>query len=574
MLNDNQTSLNRIQKTLFLVVAFCLLATSSASAATLSLSPSTTTLSAGNIVTIKILTNTLGVSINNAEATLQFPTDLLEVVSVSKAGSIFTLWVEDPSYSNASGKVSFNGGIASPGYSGSAGTIASVTFKAKKQGTASLLFTDAAVRQNDGLGTDVLSSKGSATIAIGGVEELPAAPVDEQPVTKNLVPLKPVVSSGTHPDQEHWYASGTASFDWKVPTGITSIQAQTNKTPLGIPTISYDNSVTQKTLTNLTDGVYYFHIRYANANGWSPLTHYTIRIDTTAPETFTPVVTTTGSVSTIVLDAKDATSGIEYYSVAIDGGDPLVVRKADLDTSSAFTLPPQKEGTHTVLVTAYDKAGNHTQATTTFTSSFISTPTLSVSPLEIQRGESVTVFGTSDYFNKQVEVIIESKGKTIKTYTQTIAPDGTFSVTTDRIKEVGTVSVSARTVLSATVKSVPSERIYITVLKSEIAKVSVALLWVVVALGLGLLLLIVLYIGWHKFLSLKKKNKKGLQHAIEDVHTAVNLLKEELNDQLVELEKIRVDRDLNKNEELIFKQIQKNISDVDAFIEKKLKKLL
>ena len=52
------------------------------------------------------------------------------------------------------------------------------------------------------------------------------------------------------------------------------------------------------------------------------------------------------------------------------------------------------------------------------------------------------------------------------------------------------------------------------------------------------------------------------------------LLKEELNDQLAELEKVRVDRELNKNEEMVFKEIQKNVDDVDKFIEKKLKKLL
>ena len=39
-------------------------------------------------------------------------------------------------------------------------------FKAKKQGTASIVFSDATVRLNDGLGTDVLSRKDSANITI------------------------------------------------------------------------------------------------------------------------------------------------------------------------------------------------------------------------------------------------------------------------------------------------------------------------------------------------------------------------------------------------------------------------
>ncbi len=75
-------------------------------------------------------------------------------------------------------------------------------------------------------------------------------------------------------------------------------------------------------------------------------------------------------------------------------------------------------------------------------------------------------------------------------------------------------------------------------------------------------------------LSLKKRNRSALQRATEDAHRAVSLLKEELNDQLVELQKISVGRDLSKNEEIIFKDIQKDIDDVDKFIQKKLKKLL
>ena len=89
-----------------------------------------------------------------------------------------------------------------------------------------------------------------------------------------------------------------------------------------------------------------------------------------------------------------------------------------------------------------------------------------------------------------------------------------------------------------------------------------------------LLLLIIAYEGWHKFFGLKRKINNELEKVKQDAHKAVLLLKEELNDQLDLLEKAKVDRTLNKKEEIIFKGIQKNVDDIDEFIEKKLKKMM
>jgi len=59
-----------------------------------------------------------------------------------------------------------------------------------------------------------------------------------------------------------------------------------------------------------------------------------------------------------------------------------------------------------------------------------------------------------------------------------------------------------------------------------------------------------------------------------EVHKAMLLLKEELNDQLKSLEKVKVDRNLNEKEEAIFNEIKENIDGIDDFVEKKLKKLI
>ncbi len=87
-------------------------------AATLSLSPAAASVAAGNIITVTAVVNSQGVAVNNAESVIQFPTDLLQVISVSRSSSIFTLWVEEPTFSNVTGRVSFNGGITNPGFLG------------------------------------------------------------------------------------------------------------------------------------------------------------------------------------------------------------------------------------------------------------------------------------------------------------------------------------------------------------------------------------------------------------------------------------------------------------------------
>ncbi|MEK7185496.1 MAG: cohesin domain-containing protein [Patescibacteria group bacterium] len=145
----------------------------SAYAASLHLSPSSGNITVGNILNVSILVDTQGKTINNADAVIQFPANLLEAVSVSKTGSIFSLWVEEPAFSNGAGTISLNGGIPAPGFSGSAGRVATVAFRVKAPGFASLVFNSGAVRANDGLGTDILNFSDTATFTISPAPEIP-----------------------------------------------------------------------------------------------------------------------------------------------------------------------------------------------------------------------------------------------------------------------------------------------------------------------------------------------------------------------------------------------------------------
>ena len=78
-----------------------------------------------------------------------------------------------------------------PGFTGSAGKIMTVTFKAKASGSAMLLFTNSSVLANDGNGTNVLTATSTATSTINGVTPVP--PADLCP---NIPGVQSVIPSG------------------------------------------------------------------------------------------------------------------------------------------------------------------------------------------------------------------------------------------------------------------------------------------------------------------------------------------------------------------------------------------
>ena len=121
------------------------------SAATLSILPKTGELKVNQNFILEIKVNAGDDSFNTAQATVDFPPDLLEVKSIdsSPSGSAFSFWLEEPSFSNSDGKINFIGGTTN-GISGSAILILKINFFAKAPGEAFIRLSDAAVTAADG----------------------------------------------------------------------------------------------------------------------------------------------------------------------------------------------------------------------------------------------------------------------------------------------------------------------------------------------------------------------------------------------------------------------------------------
>lgn len=184
--HSNSKLISPFRITIF-ILAFFLCSFSQVQAASLTVSPSILQTTVGNNFSIHIAVGTNGKSINNSDGTIQFPADLLQVVSLSKNSSIFTMWVEEPKFSNIDGTITWNGGVPNPGYIGESGEVLTVTFRAKEAGTAAINFSSAAIRQNDGLGTDILSSKNVGTIEVDASTQAESLPSPEIKITKPII---------------------------------------------------------------------------------------------------------------------------------------------------------------------------------------------------------------------------------------------------------------------------------------------------------------------------------------------------------------------------------------------------
>lgn len=156
---------------LFLFSIFCFTSSilpgeATAQSASFYLSPRTGNYGVGENFSVNVLVNTQGTPINAAQATIKFPPEKLEVVNISKSASIFTLWFQEPIWSNSKGEISFGGGLPSPGYRGEAGRIITIFFKAKSEGEAKVTFEKEIITANDPWGTNIFSFSQEGNYAI------------------------------------------------------------------------------------------------------------------------------------------------------------------------------------------------------------------------------------------------------------------------------------------------------------------------------------------------------------------------------------------------------------------------
>jgi len=341
--------------------ATTLFAQTGAGAAVLSLSPSAGTVGVGKTLIVSVLVES-ATPFNSSSAKLNFDKELLSVQSVSKSSSALSLWAVEPSFSNETGTIDFEGGNTAA-LTGKK-TILTITFKGLKEGKAQIGFTSASVLAADGKGTDIAGAKnsGELTVSLSAVEPPPPPSVQiPDPGLLGPKPEAPDVTSTTHLDEKLYYNSPKAKFIWELPPDVTVMRIGFDTKPETVPTTSYDPAINEKEYDQLVDGPMYVHLRYKNEAGLGPTTHRKILVDRTPPPLFSLDITVPASTTDAVLkfSATDTPSGISHYEIVVDGGNAIKVALTDMKEGE-FLLGGQSPGEHSITVKAYDLAGNYT----------------------------------------------------------------------------------------------------------------------------------------------------------------------------------------------------------------------
>src|SRR3989344_7867804 len=142
--------MNLLKNHFTIFIFLCLFVPLSATAqGILSLSPSTGSYRVGESFSVIVNLNTGGESVNASTGQINFDNSKLQVVSLGYSQSIFSLWTDNPSFSNPAGTINFSGGVPSPGFTGASGSILRITFKGKASGQTVLNnFHPSLLRQN------------------------------------------------------------------------------------------------------------------------------------------------------------------------------------------------------------------------------------------------------------------------------------------------------------------------------------------------------------------------------------------------------------------------------------------
>jgi hypothetical protein len=514
-----------------LIFAFCILVPKvNAQRASLYFSPSSGTYTVGNTFLVQVKVNSGGVAINAADGTIIFDPDKLEVVRISKEDSIFTLWVQEPTFSNSLGTINFAGGKPSPGFIGAAGIIFNIYFRAKTSGTTNLTFASGSVLADDGKGTNILGSLGSGVynLTAKGIETIPPEEVTAGP------PKAPIVSSPDCPDENRWYSNNSPRFEWKLPQDVIAISYAIDKNPTTNPKEIFEPT-SSVSFSNLEDGIWYFHINFKNQYGWGALTHRKLTIDTKPPLPFEIEVKMedpTDPQPVLFFDTSDELSGIEYYELTIGQGEPFQVR--GITKENPLKLPPQAPGKHLVVVRAFDKAGNFTDAKKEIEILPIEAPQIKSCPKSIYLNSSLTLEGKS-IKDAKIRVFLQKESEEPILKEIKADENGKWVFVSDPLKE-GKYKVWVEAQDQRGALSLPSKacEFYVglpTFLRfGKIAIDYLTIMTTLIVIIIGLLLII--FYAWYRISVWRKRMRKETKEAAQAVLAAFKALREEVQEQI------------------------------------------
>lgn len=569
----NMEKKDLLKNTVSLVVLGILLVVPSIiHAASLGFSPSIISRTIGSTFSVTIYVSSADRAMNAASGVISFPTDKLEVVSVSKTNSVMNLWVEEPTFSNVQGTVNFEGIALNPGYIGDHGIIITLTFRTKSEGQANVHFSSGSILANDGAGTDILEDLGIASFLIQGrASEAP----DTSPSTNTTSDSTSTITSVTHSDQARWYSNNTPEFSWDLPDDALEVRTLIGKSSTGVPTVRYSPPVNRKKVDALPDGIYYFSLQIRTAKGWGGVERYRVNIDSTPPSPFT-ITFPHGNKGwepqpVILFNTTDSGSGISKYDVKIGNGGPT--RVAPSATSNPYPLPPQYPGTYAITVTAIDEAGNTRSATEDFTIEAIDAPVVTHYQDEIESGDIMKVRGTT-YPDSNVSILIKDKNEVVsEEYTKSNS-SGDWSVVVVKRLDPGVYTFTARVIDGRGAKSNETDPLTIIVNSKFLTNLINLVLNYLSAVILVFLVLVGVVGGgaflWYRSLGIVRRLRRESREAEKVLEKSFHILRKDVSEHITRLKTAKSKRKLSSEEIEFLERFEEELAEANDIITKEV----
>ena len=548
-------------------------------AATLSLSPDTGVYTVGEFATVRVLVNTQGQTINAADGRIRISGSGVSIASVSQAGSIFSLWAEEPRIEGTD--IVFSGGIPA-GYTGAGGTVMTFTLRFSSAGTARAAFQDGSVLAADGRGSNVLANMNGGTYTIRAIESAPE-PERIQFVPVANTPRAPQITSSTHTDQDGWSTNTRAELSWNVPSGVTQVRTAVTQSAQTIPNQVADTLISSFVADSLPNGVSYVHVQFRNAEGWGEIARYRLAVDTQAPQGVlvqrNEAIPTYLPEQELLVTVASSTAPVTAAIVQIGGAEPIRFELAS--ASSTITLPALEPGYYPMTIEVRNAAGLSTIKSLALEIDALAAPVVDALPDRFI-ADAIPVFTGTTRPNAQVTGVIRSVANDERNEYEVISDsDGRFRIIPDRPLRAGIYELSvsvidndgARSESSQPIRFIVQEPGYIQFGAFMISVLSIT----VPAVALFVVLVLLLWYGWYRWNRLRRRVARESLEAHEMLRLEfaelsrvlaeeeAALLASRKNGQLTKAEEALLDR-LRAQLKTAHQRVAKEIADVEGLV--------
>lgn len=550
-----------------------------AAGASLYMTPSSGSYAVSDQINVVIKAFTDGKAVNASEGVIKFDKNLLEVTSVSKSGSVFTMWTTEPTYSNNGGTITYGGGVPSPGFSSpSAGKVLTISFRAKSPGQAQLRFVSGALLASDGQGSNILETLGSANFTVTPKAE--EAKASEQAVTAGQIVniigtstkqtgltdeyLKPLITSISNPDQNSWSKNNRVEFKWDLPTiaiGASYALDHAADTKLEDKDMGL---ITYKSYSNVADGAWYFHLKFFDGKKWGETDHYRVLIDTVRPKSFAVNVEQKdlNNWPTIFFKSSDDTSGVANYEIfvnSLEEEEYAVTEDAAKDKLSV-QLSQLTFGDHTALVKVVDKAGNESASTIAFRIEPIQTPIIKDYVKELTASEKFYINGTG-LVNTQINLYIQDENGRVANKAMRADASGNWMLISSENLPNGRYVAWVEAENENGLRSRPSEKVSFLVSPPVFAVLgSFVINYFTILVSMIFMILLIIALGYYLAQLIRKKLKKETVEVEVVLKENMAGLRDILNDEMSKISKLKrsaaVIKEDTKMKDLLAKYIE------------------